>query len=150
MHLDRIETGDQRRAHTVQVSLRGAAVGYADRTVLREVDLDIGSGEAVAILGPNGALLAVLAEEARHAPALLDFEVASALRGHVLGGLLDHDRLDDAVRSFAALRIERHPMTGMLREILALRANFTARQLHCVRRRVRRPRPGTGCGDRHL
>lgn len=55
MHLDRTDAGDQRRARTVQVSLRGAAVGYADRTVLRDVDLDIGSGEAVAILGPNGA-----------------------------------------------------------------------------------------------
>lgn len=74
----------------------------------------------------NRDLLAVLAEEALHAPALLDFEVASALRGHVLGGLLDEDRLDSAVRSFTALRIERHPMTGMLGDILALRANFTA------------------------
>jgi hypothetical protein len=37
--------------------------------------------------------------------SLLDFEVASALRGHVLGGHLDQVRLDEAVGDFTALRI---------------------------------------------
>jgi predicted nucleic acid-binding protein len=32
----------------------------------------------------NPDLLALLADEELHAPALLDFEVASALRGHAL------------------------------------------------------------------
>src|SRR5262245_56563467 len=44
----------------------------------------------------NPRLLAALADEELHAPALLDFEVASALRGHVLAGKLDSLRLDEA------------------------------------------------------
>lgn len=70
-------------------------------------------------------LLALLADEELHAPALLDFEVASALRGHVLGGKLDPVRLDEAVDDFTAFRIERHPMTDLLRHMLDLRDNFT-------------------------
>lgn len=70
-------------------------------------------------------LLAVLADEELHAPALLDFEVASALRGHVRGGLLARASLDEAVEDFAALHIERHQMTHALGEILDLRDNFT-------------------------
>lgn len=71
-------------------------------------------------------LLALLADEELHAPALLDFEVASALRGHMLGGLLDPARASDAVEDFAGLRIERHTMTEALGEVLDLRNNFTA------------------------
>ncbi len=37
------------------VSLRGASFGYADRTVLHAVDLDIHPGEVVALLGANGS-----------------------------------------------------------------------------------------------
>jgi predicted nucleic acid-binding protein len=70
-------------------------------------------------------LLALLADEELHAPALLDFEVASALRGHVMGGKLDPVQLDDAVGAFIAFQIERHPMTGLLGNMLDLRENFT-------------------------
>ena len=73
----------------------------------------------------NPQLLALLADEELHAPALLDFEVASALRGHALGGKLDQLRLDEAIEDFGALRIERHQMTGLLGHILDLRDNFT-------------------------
>jgi predicted nucleic acid-binding protein len=73
----------------------------------------------------NPHLLALLADEELHAPALLDFEVASALRGHVLGGRLDQLRLDEAIEDFGAFRIERHQMTGLLAHILDLRENFT-------------------------
>jgi predicted nucleic acid-binding protein len=72
---------------------------------------------------PN--LLALLADGELHAPALLDFEVAGALRGHVLGGKLDPVRLDEAVEDFIAFRIERHPMTNLLGPMLDLRDNFT-------------------------
>ncbi|MBO0808414.1 MAG: type II toxin-antitoxin system VapC family toxin [Actinobacteria bacterium] len=75
---------------------------------------------------PSPELLAVIADEDLHAPALLDFEVASALRGHVLGGKLDDARLSDAVQDFTALAIERHPMTSMVGNILGLKDNFTA------------------------
>ena len=73
----------------------------------------------------NPQLLALLADEELHAPALLDFEVASALRGHALGGKLDPPRLDEAIEDFSALRIERHQMTGLLGHVLAIRDNFT-------------------------
>ena len=72
----------------------------------------------------NPSLLALLAKEELHAPALLDFEVASALRGHVLGGKLHPVRLDEAVEDFIAFRIERHPMTDLLGHMLDLRDNF--------------------------
>ena len=71
-------------------------------------------------------LLALLADEELYAPALLDFEVASALRWHARGGKLEPTRLDEAIDDFTALRIERHPMTGLLDHILTLRNNFTA------------------------
>jgi predicted nucleic acid-binding protein len=74
----------------------------------------------------NTGLLAVLADEELHAPALLDFEVASALRGHALGGKLDPVRLEEAVEDFVAFRIERHPMTSLLGHVLDLRDNFAA------------------------
>lgn len=70
-------------------------------------------------------LLALLADEELHAPDLLDFEIASALRGHLLGGLLDEVRLDQALEDFIALRVERHRMTQMLGHVLDLRDNFT-------------------------
>jgi predicted nucleic acid-binding protein len=73
----------------------------------------------------NPNLLALLADEELHAPALLDFEVASALRGHALGRKLDPVRLEEAVEDFTAFRIERHPMTGLLGHMLDLRDNFT-------------------------
>jgi len=73
----------------------------------------------------NSNLLALLADEELHAPALLDLEVASALRGHVLGGKLHPVRLEEAVEDFVAFRIERHPMTDLVGHMLDLRDNFT-------------------------
>jgi predicted nucleic acid-binding protein len=73
----------------------------------------------------NADLLALLADEELHAPTLLDYEVASALRGHALDGKLDPARLDEALEDFTALRIERHQMTRLLGHLLDLRDNFT-------------------------
>ena len=56
----------------------------------------------------NPTLLALLADEELHAPALLDFEVASALRGHVLGGKLTANRMSEAVEDFRGLEIVRY------------------------------------------
>ena len=81
--------------------------------------------DALVDVPANPHLLALLADEELHAPALLDFEVASALRGHVLGGKLDPVLLDEAVESFTALRIERHQMTNLVGHMLDLRDNFT-------------------------
>jgi predicted nucleic acid-binding protein len=73
----------------------------------------------------NPQLLATIADEDLHAPALLDFEVASALRGHLLAGKLNPTRCGEATEDFAALHIERHQMTSLLGHVLALRDNFT-------------------------
>lgn len=73
----------------------------------------------------NPELLALIADSELHAPVLLDYEVASALRGHVLGGRLADAQLADASADFAALRIERYPLATMMREVLDLRDNFT-------------------------
>lgn len=74
---------------------------------------------------PNPRLLALFADEELCAPSLLDFEVASALRGHALAGRLDADRLDEATEDFGSLFIDRNPMTHLLTNILELRNNFT-------------------------
>ena len=73
----------------------------------------------------NPRLLATIADEDLHAPALLDYEVASALRGHLLAGKLDPARCAEAVEDFSALHIERHQMTSLLGHVLGLRDNFT-------------------------
>jgi predicted nucleic acid-binding protein len=73
----------------------------------------------------NPELLAILADNELNAPSLIDYEVASALRGHALGGKLGDERLDDAIDDFTALSIERYPLAAMIREVLDLRENFT-------------------------
>lgn len=73
----------------------------------------------------NPALLALIADAELHAPALLDYEVASALRGHARAGLLSDRRVAAAVEDFSALRIERHPLATMIRNVLGLKDNYT-------------------------
>lgn len=73
----------------------------------------------------NAELLALIADSELHAPSLVDYEVASALRGHVLGGKLADIQLKDATDDFSALRIERYPLSTMMRAALELRDNFT-------------------------
>lgn len=73
----------------------------------------------------NPQLLALIADSDLHAPSLLDYEVASALRGHAVGGKLASVQLEDAMEDFTDLRIERYPLSTMIRDVLALRENFT-------------------------
>jgi len=70
-------------------------------------------------------LLRIVADNETHAPALLDFEVARALRGRSLAKKLSTVRLDEAVDDFAAMRVERHGMSALLKPILAMRDTFT-------------------------
>lgn len=70
-------------------------------------------------------LLAIVADSDLHAPELLDYEVGDALRGHALGGMLDATRLYEATEDFTALRIDRYPLSVMIREVLDLRDDFT-------------------------
>jgi predicted nucleic acid-binding protein len=74
---------------------------------------------------PNPALLVLIADTELHAPTLLDYEVASALRGHAMGGLLSDKRMANAVDDFSALRIERYALATMMRSVLDLKDNFT-------------------------
>lgn len=73
----------------------------------------------------NPELLALIADSDLHAPSLIDYEVASALRGHCLGGKLAQQQLEDAAGDFNALDIERYPLSAMIRNVLDLRDNFT-------------------------
>lgn len=73
----------------------------------------------------NPDLLAVIADSELHAPSLIDYEVASALRGHALGGKLADERVENATDDYQALHIERYPLSVMIRDVLDLRDNFT-------------------------
>jgi predicted nucleic acid-binding protein len=73
------------------------------------------------------SLRARMSGEDLHAPALLDFEVAAALRGLVVGGHLTPTRAEDALTDFDDLAIERWPSSDSLRRrALQLRHNISA------------------------
>jgi predicted nucleic acid-binding protein len=61
-----------------------------------------------------------------HAPALVDVEVASALRGLALAAKLSDERLVEALSDYAALPILRHGHSGLLPRMLELRHDFSA------------------------
>jgi predicted nucleic acid-binding protein len=61
-----------------------------------------------------------------HAPHLIDFEVANALRGLSLGGKLTAARADAIRADFADLHIERVPGQALAGRMWELRHNFTA------------------------
>ncbi|GGK83629.1 VapC ribonuclease [Sphaerisporangium melleum] len=82
--------------------------------------------EALIADSADPVLMELMADHELHAPTLLDFEVASALRGRTLGRKLTPARLVNAIADFQVLDVRRHQMTGALHEILDLRDNFTA------------------------
>lgn len=69
----------------------------------------------------NGCMLAAL-----HSPQLIDAEVASGVRGLLLGRKVERVRADEMLHDFAALRIRRHPMLPHQRRVIELRNNLTA------------------------
>jgi predicted nucleic acid-binding protein len=82
-----------------------------------------------ALSGVDGtdALRARLANEELCAPALLDFEVVSALRGLTLGGHLSATRAEDVLTDFDDLEIGRWPSGHALRHrAFELRSNLSA------------------------
>lgn len=79
-----------------------------------------------AVEGSDG-LRSYLAAEELHAPALLDFEFVSALRGLVLGGHLAAARAEDALTDFDDLEIRRWASADILRRrSFQLRENLSA------------------------
>jgi predicted nucleic acid-binding protein len=65
-----------------------------------------------------------------HAPALIDAEVAAAIRGLMLttkaAVRVSAERAEDMLSAFADFRLVRHPMLPYQRRVLALRRNLTA------------------------
>lgn len=81
------------------------------------------------LTGLNGCepLRDCLVGQELHAPALLDFEFVSALRGLTLGGHLSAARAGDALTDFEALAIHRwHAGDALRRRAFNLRENLTA------------------------
>lgn len=64
--------------------------------------------------------------ETIHAPHLIDVEVASALRRHVLRGAIPEARGLTALRQFRALRIMRYPHARLVLRAWELRHTITA------------------------
>lgn len=74
-----------------------------------------------------GAARKALAARRMYAPALLDYEVVSALRGLALGGRLSLPRARDALGDYADLAIVKTPLTRAQRDhVWALRDRLTA------------------------
>ncbi|HZS94285.1 MAG TPA: type II toxin-antitoxin system VapC family toxin [Chloroflexota bacterium] len=83
--------------------------------------------DALTAVEGSGALRAALAAEDLHAPALLDFEVVSALRGLTLSGKISAVRAEDALTDFEDLPIYRWPAGDALRRrAFGLRHNLSA------------------------
>lgn len=61
-----------------------------------------------------------------HTPQLIDAEVASGVRGLLLGGKVEGVRGEEMLDDFASLRIRRHPMLPHQRRVIELRHNLTA------------------------
>ncbi|UUZ43729.2 metal ABC transporter ATP-binding protein [Janibacter limosus] len=91
------------------IELTGAAFGYGDRTVVRDLDLTVHRGEVVAVLGPNGAGkstlvkgLLGLAEQHAGSARVLGHEVGSAEARAGIGYVPQRHTLASAVRATAA------------------------------------------------
>lgn len=91
------------------ISLDGAAFGYEDRTVVRDIDLIIRPGEVVAVLGPNGAgkstlvkgLLGLADQHAGRA-TVLGSPIASRSARRGIGYVPQRHTLASAVKATAA------------------------------------------------
>lgn len=83
--------------------------------------------DALTAVDGSEGLRAALADEELHSPALVDFEVVSALRGLTLGGQLSTARALDTLTDFDSLPIQRWPSAAALRHrIFSLRHNLSA------------------------
>lgn len=60
-----------------------------------------------------------------HAPHLLDAEVASAIRGRTLGGHVEVDLAEAALRVLVQLEMDRHGHAGLLARAWGLRADLS-------------------------
>lgn len=91
------------------IALSGAAFGYGERTVVRDIDLTVRRGEVVAVLGPNGAGkstlvkgLLGLADRQAGTATVLGHDVASAGARAGIGYVPQRHTLASAVRATAS------------------------------------------------
>lgn len=83
--------------------------------------------DALTVAPDSGPLRERLAQEELHAPALLDYEVVSGLRGLVRGGHLSELRALEALDDFEDLPVQRWQGAGGLRRrVFQLRHNLSA------------------------
>jgi predicted nucleic acid-binding protein len=86
------------------------------------------SALASALVGddaPGQRARAELADEPLYAPELIDIEVASAWRRHMLAGQLDGRRAESALSLLAEMELIRAPHTPLMPRIWELRDNVT-------------------------
>lgn len=83
--------------------------------------------DALTVVEGSGDLRSLLAAEDLNAPALLDFEVVSALRGLTLRGDIAAVRAEDALTDFDDLEVMRWPSVDALRRrTFQLRDNMSS------------------------
>ena len=83
--------------------------------------------DAITAVEGSDDLRAAFADGELAAPALLDFEVVSVLRGLTLRGHLSATRAEDALTDFDDLEIQRWPaVDGLRRRAFQLRHNLSA------------------------
>lgn len=86
----------------------------------------VDSSALVQALLRAGSARRALAPESLHAPHLIDPEVLSTLRGHVLGHKLGLAQAEGAVRSLGVLDLARYSAVPLAARVWALRSNLTA------------------------
>ncbi len=83
--------------------------------------------DALTAVGGSEGLRALMAGEELHAPALVDFEIVSALRGLTAARRITAARAQDALTDYEDLRIHRWGADDALRRrAFSLRANVNA------------------------
>lgn len=86
---------------------------------------------AVAVLLNLGTSTASIRErmnrvdEQTHVPHVFELEVLSALRRHMLGGVLSEKRSAEAIEDLTSMRVNRYPHTALLSRIWELKDNVT-------------------------
>jgi predicted nucleic acid-binding protein len=81
---------------------------------------------AVAALTIDGLARERLGRVSVHAPHLIDYEVASALRRRVLSGDITEDGGRRALTQWSKIGLERYPARGLLARIWELQPHLTA------------------------
>lgn len=81
---------------------------------------------AVAALTSDGLARARLGRVPVHAPHLIDYEVASAMRRRVMSGEITDVNGKHALEQWSKISVERYPAGGLLTRIWELRLNLTA------------------------